>query len=475
MGFQGLAGFGGGVAYLTGSGVPKDYWSLGFRANAYDSLTGGLNNGPRVDSSGNVYSAFYFDDSSGNSERLAGLLKTNSEGVLQWAMGYTSTATTVSDYGFDVASAGTIFYGLRQGNTYIEQQLLATDGTTTSWMKSIGAHPDDNITGDIACRIGDSGGHYITGKDDDNIYTKGKLALFKLDGSGDIDWARALHGASDQDYITPGHSFGLDSSENIYCCVNHYEYPFGSGTGYRKSSDIAKYNSSGTIQWKHEYKCGSSAVNWDVLDLKGVNCDSSGNSYGFGRLALDGTTTGILIKSNSSGTLQWVKSVPKDADGYGGELEKSLDFDSSGNLYVTVTGRYNSDRTTIVVHKINSSGVAQWSRMLYYNASAESMAWGFSSVDSNDNLYVTGYVSVSSVSRVYLLKVPTDGTGTGDYGNVTWAAATTTSISDVASGTGYTTNTSPLTDASLTQVEASITISQTTISSPGLNNTSYPS
>ncbi len=474
MGFQGLAGFGGGVAYLTGSGVPKDYWSLGFRADAYNSRTGANSNGPRVDSSGNVYSAFYFDDSSGNSEKLAGLLKTNSEGVLQWAMGYTSTSTTVTNYGFDVSSAGNIFYHIRQGNTYIEHQLLATDGTFTAWMKSLGADPNDNITGDIACRIGDSGGHYITGKDDDNIYTKGKLALFKLDGSGDIDWARALHGQSDQDYITPGRSFGIDSSENIYCCVNHYEHPIA--PNYRKSSDIAKYNSSGTIQWKNEYKIGSSSTNWDLIDLKGVACDSSGNSYGFGRYVQDSLfsgSRGILIKSNSSGTVQWVKQVPKDGDGYGGVLETSAGIDSSGNIYLTTTGRYNSDRTSIVIHKINSSGVAQWSRELYYNAAAESMAWGYCSVDSNDNLYVTCYVPVSSVSRVYLLKVPTDGTGTGDYGNVTWATTTTTTISDVANGTGYATTTSPLTDASLSQVEASITISQTTISSPALNNTSY--
>ena len=127
------------------------------------------------------------------------------------------------------------------------------------------------------------------------------------------------------------------------------------------------------------------------------------------------------------------------------------------------------------MHKFNSSGVAQWSRLLYYNAAAEAMNWGFCSVDSNDNLYVTAYATVSSVARVYLLKVPTDGTGTGDYGNVTWGTTTTTTTSDVSSGTGYDTNTSPLTDASLTQVEASITISQTAISSPAVNNTSYPS
>ena len=473
MGFQGLAGFGGGVAYLTGSGLPKDYWSLGFRADAYDSLTGGLSNGPRVDSSGNVYSAFYFDDSSGNSEKLAGLLKTNSEGVLQWAMGYTSTSTTVSNVGFDVSSAGNIFYHIRQGNTYIEHQLLATDGTTTSWMKSLGADPNDNITGDIACRIGDSGGYYITGTDKDNIGSYSKFALFKLDGSGDIDWSRALYQSSGNRTLA-GRSFGIDSSENTYHSLN---YSLGAPS-YMISSTIAKYNSSGTIQWKQEYSIGSSSTNWDLIDLKGAVCDSSGNSYGFGRYVQDSLfsgSRGILIKTNSSGTVQWVKQVPKDGDGYGGELERSAGIDSSGNIYLTTTGRYNSDRTSIVIHKINSSGVAQWSRELYYNAAAESMAWGFCSVDSNDNLYVTGYVSVSSVSRVYLLKVPTDGTGTGDYGNVTWATTTTTSISDVANGTGYATTTSPLTDASLSQVEASITISQTTISSPALNNTSYPS
>jgi hypothetical protein len=455
-----------------------DYWSLEFRADAYDSSSGAASNGPRVDSSGNVYSAFYFDDSSGNSERLAGLLKTDSQGVLQWARGYSSTSTTVNNYGFDVSSSGTIFHHIRQGNTYIEHQSLATDGTTTSWMKSLGADPNDNIHSEIACRIGASGGHYITGKDVDNIYSYGKLALFKLDGSGGISWARALHGASNQNYITPGRSFGIDSSENTYHCVQHYEHPFGSGTGYKKSSDIAKYNSSGAIQWKKEYKIGSSATNWDVLDLKGVVCDSSGNSYAFGRYvqaSLFSGSRGILIKSNSSGTVQWVKQIPKDSDNYGGELDYSgSGIDSSGNLYVNTTGRHNSDRTTVVVHKFNSSGVAQWSRKLYYNAAVVDMSWGFCSVDSNDNLYVTAYATVSSVKRVYLIKVPTDGTGTGDYGNVTWASTTTTSISDVANGSGYATGTSPLTDSSLSQVTATITIPQTNVS-PALNNTSYPS
>lgn len=235
---------------------------------------------------------------------------------------------------------------------------------------------------------------------------------------------------------------------------------------------------SGTLQWKQEYKIGSSDTNWDLIDLKGLVCDSSGNSYAFGRYvqaSLFSGAIGIIIKSNSSGTLQWIKQVPKDSDGYGGEVEYSGSIDSSGNLYVNTTGRHNSDRTSVVVHKFNSSGVAQWSRKLYYNAAVVDMPWGFCSVDSNDNLYVTAYATVSSVRRVYLIKVPSDGTETGDYGNVTWASTTTTSVSDVASGTGYATNASPLSEASLSQVTATITMPQTNVSSPSLNNTSYRS
>ena len=467
----GLQGSGGGLSYLQG-GASKDYWSLEFRVNAYDSLTSGASNGPRVDSSGNVYSAFIFDTSSGGSEKLTGLLKTDSEGVLQWSRGYSSSSTSVTNYGFDVSSSGTIFHHIRQGNTYIEHQLLATDGTTTSWIKSLGADPNDNILSDIACRIGASGGHYITGNDKDNIVSRSKLALFKLDASGGISWARALYDASSLG-PQPGRSFGIDSSENTYHALQ-----YSTGDTFKRST-IVKYNSSGSIQWKNEYKIGSSSTNWDLIDLKGAICDSSGNNYAYGRYvqaSLFSGSRGIIIKSNSSGTVQWVKQVPKDSDGYGGELDYSgSGIDSSGNLYLNTSGRHNSDRTTVVVHKFNSSGVAQWSRKLYYNASALAMSWGFCSVDSNDNLYVTAYVNISNARRVCLIKVPTDGTGTGDYGNVTWASTTTTSISDVANGSGYATNTSGFTDASLSQVTATITIPQTDISSPALNNTSYVS
>ena len=448
------------------AGAP--YWSLEIRPYAYDALTSAASNGPRVDSSGNVYSTFYMDDSSDNPDRLAGLLKTTDKGVLQWVRGYSSTSTTVSNYGFDASSSGDIFQHIRQGN-YIEHQLLATDGTTTSWTRSIGSDPNDRISGEIACRFGASGDYYITGADRDNIISKSKFALFKLDSNGAISWARVLHGQPDQGYITPGRIFGIDSSDNTYHCINRYVHPIS--PRYTKCSEIAKYNSSGTLQWKREFRVGSIS-DWDVFDLKGTVCDSSGNSYSFGRYVQANSfsgSRGIIVKMNSSGTTQWVKQIVKDSDGYGGELNYSGDVDSSGNFYATTSGRHNSDRNTIVVHKWNSDGAPQWSRKLYYNQSAINMSWGYCSVDSNDNLYVTGYINYSGARAVCVLKVPTDGTETGDYGNVTWA-----SISSPAEDNAHWYESdSPLTDAPLSQVEAAITIPQTNISSPSINTTSY--
>ena len=110
---------------------------------------------------------------------------------------------------------------------------------------------------------------------------------------------------------------------------------------------------------------------------------------------------------------------------------------------------------------------------LYYNASASNIDWGYCSIDSNDNLYVSGYATVSGVARVVLIKVPSDGTGQDDYGNLTWASTTTTSISDISSGSGYELNVSNLGAGSLNQVNGTISIDQTNISSPSLNTLSY--
>jgi len=459
-----------------GAAVDKNYWSLELRPYTHDALTAAASNGPRVDSSGNVYSSFYFDDSSGNSEILAGLVKTDSEGVVQWVRGYTPrtdrTDMAVQNYGFDVSSSGTILHAIAQGYNQIEYQLLATDGTTTSYIKRIGAQSGDRVLPIYGVRIGASGGHYLTGQDYDNINSSSKLGIFKLDSGGGISWARYIDGSND---VTAGRQFGIDSSENTYHGMAYYLYPMA-GNGYRTASTIAKYNSSGTIQWKNEFKIGSSQLAWDLIQIKGVESDSSGNSYAFGRYVQGqffSSSRGIIIKLNSSGTLQWIKQVPRDSSGYGGELQLGGSLDSSGNLYVSTYGRYNSDRTGIVVHKFNSSGVAQYSRILYYNASATDLLWGFCSVDSNDNLYVTAYATVSSVNRVILLKVPSDGTGTDDYGNLTWATQTTTTISDIDSGSGYSLNVSNLSAGNLNQVNATISIDQTNISSPSVKILSY--
>jgi hypothetical protein len=159
-----------------------------------------------------------------------------------------------------------------------------------------------------------------------NVYLNGysnssgtyDFQIAKYNASGAIQWQRRLGGA--------GASFGTkvatDSSGNVY----FVGYSSGSGT---TDSQIAKYNTSGTIQWQRRF--GGSGFN---NNGNGIVVDSSGNIYfaGYTYTTSSGITNGTIAKYNSSGTIQWQK-------GLGGIASSPVYFnsiavDSSDNLYV---------------------------------------------------------------------------------------------------------------------------------------------
>lgn len=119
---------------------------------------------------------------------------------------------------------------------------------------------------------------------------------------------------------------------------------------------VAKYNSSGVLQWVNQYS-GLDDNNDVATDLV---VDGSGNVYITGEV-VDDTVSGysdvITIKYNSSGTQQWLRTW----DGIGGpDAGTSLVLDASGNVYVgggTANGSGNSDMLGI---KYNNSGTLQF-------------------------------------------------------------------------------------------------------------------
>ena len=180
-----------------------------------------------------------------------------------------------------------------------------------------------------------------------------------------------------------------------------------------------KDGSSGTATSFWSEQIGTSSYDYDT----GVTLYSSDNIYVSGQNngGLDGNINSwsddiFLVKYNSSGTKQWTKQLGNSA----ADIGMGVTVDSTDNIYVTGNASGGLDRNTgsvvedIVLVKYNSSGTKQWTKQL--GSSSSDFAWDVT-VDSSENIYVTGFTNGSleenfnqgSYYDIFLVKYNSDG------------------------------------------------------------------
>lgn len=213
--------------------------------------------------------------------------------------------------------------------------------------------------------------------------------LIKYAYNGEVVWERTLGGAN-TDY---GYGVAVDSARNVYICGYTESTPNTS-----KNMFIAKYDPNGTVLWQRTLSGGSD----DIAET--VRIDSSGNIYLVGSTASEGSRVGAIVaKYNSSGVLQWKKlliTTEQRTD------FRDLDFDSSGNLLIA--GRYLGGKIYIV--KMNSSGTIIWQRTLSSSghfADGHSIAVD-SNDDVYVGGYTSGFIAGSTRNAV-LAKISSSG------------------------------------------------------------------
>ena len=210
----------------------------------------------------------------------------------------------------------------------------------------------------------------------------------------------ALLGGTDYDLF---YAVTVDSSDNIICAG--YTGSDGAGGG---DALIAKYNSSGTLQW--DRTLGGTGTD----SFYGVAVDGSDNIICVGYTASDGAggNDGFIAKYNSSGTLQWDRTL----GGTSTEQFEGVTVDSSGN-YICA-GFIASDGAGVndgFIAKYNSSGTLQWDRTL--GGTSTDIFYGVA-VDSSDNIICAGFTT-SDGAGLYdaiTFRIISDGTLTGTHG-----------------------------------------------------------
>lgn len=343
-----------------------------------------------------------FKDYAGNT--LGSQYETSNGFMTKTWSGTQQLGTSSDDFGYGVAldNSSNIYVtgytdGGIDGNTNVGNEdiflVKYNSSGTKQWTRQFGTTSKE-IGEDVV--VDSSHNIYITGQTNGDLDNKSNsgwsdIFLVKYDSSGTKQWTQLL-GTTSNDFA---YGVTVDNSSNIYLTgYTTSVFDNTSGIGGRDTF-LVKYDSNGTKLWIHQF--GSTLNDYG----RGVTVDSSNNIYvtGYTKGGLDNNTSSgsddiFLAKFNSSGTKQWTQQIGTSSADYG----RGVSVDSSDNIYVTgdtsggLDGNSNAGGNNplsdIFLVKYNSSGTKLWTRQI--GSSSYDSAWGIA-VDNSSNIYVTGY------------------------------------------------------------------------------------
>ena len=347
-----------------------------------------------VDSQDNIYITGYTESINFPIQQLTGaywqatntggadiiILKFNEYGVRQWAIYYGGS-------GYD---CGASIYPDSQDNLYIVGYTGSIDFST------------QQLTGAYWQGINAGGGDAF---------------ILKFNNQGVRKWA-TYYGGNGSD---GANSICLDSQGNIYIVGNaqSINFPLQQLVGaYWQGVNagggdifILKFNNQGVRQWATYYGGSNGDIAIICVDNQdNIYITGSTDSQDFPTQQLAGaynqtTNTGIgfsdafILKFNNQGVRQWATYY----GGNGSDGARSICIDSQDNIYITgitnsqnfstkqLTGAYNQVTNAAYdafILKLNNQCIRKWAT--YYGGSGDENGESIC-VDSQDNIYITGY------------------------------------------------------------------------------------
>ena len=311
--------------------------------------------------------------------------------------------TSILFYAGDVDSSGNLYaVGYVNINGAVKAVVAKYNSSgVLQWQKRLGSSDASYFFG---AKVAPNGKIYLSGYISDVGYNK--VAVIQIDDAGAIQWQKyywADQNGSDSS-IAP--AIDVDSDSNVY--VGHYSYYFPGGSLIARNI-VTKFNSSGTEQW-------SKQINPNGTSMKGLSVSSSNIVH---VLYTSGGAPGYayLARLDTSGAL-----TGNQRKIYGDNLEIWMGCDDEdGDIYLAGYNDFNSNPSVTdfksVIIKYNSSSTIQWQRSLSWISSTYSEYSRISS-KAKDVFTVTAYhgnPDYGNRNASLIATLPKDGSKTGAY------------------------------------------------------------
>lgn len=346
----------------------------------------------QVDGNGNVYAAELLCDTSSTPLGLK-LLKYNTNGVRL-------VDTVFNHYGAErletVIDDSANFYVAIYHIQGMVRIYKFNSSLNLVWLTNAPAASGYQFLSVIKMIIDKNRNIYITGEGDTitNLFN-GNTITMKINSSGSLVWARKYAGAGSCLGI------GTDSLSNVYIITR---MPYQSGSNW--CINLVKYHSFGWFLWDRQF------VPWNSSDVAvDLKVTKAGNCYILGVHSNPFVLSDfVLAKYNTSGNLQWHR-LPYTATC---ENEpRHLLIDSLENVYLGGTTCINNSlQLEYVTYKYDSSGNMLWQR--FFNTNQNLLETDYlrtMSIDKSSNIFLSGYnhLSTSSLTQISTIKYNTNG------------------------------------------------------------------
>jgi hypothetical protein len=413
-------------AYGLFGGSSNPYWLSYLTGTTLDQAQSVL-----VDGNKNAYTIGYTNsDGAGSFDFL--FTKYDYNGTVQWKKLLGGTSIDQGN-GVAISSGGDLYVVGISSGTYMQAAKYNSSGVV-QWQKRINNGNFQEVVVDA------SGNVYICGGYNNPTTGFTNACVVKIDSSGTVQWTKLLGLGTSS--IERFFGIALDSSENVYVAGH-------STNGGTTTAIIAKYNSSGTIQWQRTITSSPQTTNYGIAVAPSGYLYVVGGQGGTGGNPPGSTNVTFLVKCNASdGTYVWHRTLGNTSTDGG----LGVALDSSENIYITGFTRVPSSTKEVLIAKYNSSGTIQWQRV-FFGSGGDDTGNGIA-LDAFGNMYIAALLGFSSPSGSSgNIKLPTDGTRTGTYGSSVYQASSLTSPTITV-----TTPTSSLVDTAVTITLANSTL-----------------